>query len=664
MNYHGTNVRRRVYKISTMSKTKIGLVQINNSFSNQDYLPYSVGLLEAAARNCNAIKDSIEFLLPIYKRTSIKAAVEQLLVADMIFFSTYVWNFGLSLEIARQVREHKQKTVIVFGGPQVPEGRTEEFLRSNSFIDIACHGEGDKIVPIIIENYAKCDWRKVPSISYIGEDGELIQTPTHERVSDLNDISSPYLEGVFDPLIKRNSQTKWIALWETNRGCPYACAYCDWGSVTKNKVYAFDLERLFREIDWFCKNKIEFIFCCDANFGILQRDIEIVRYVAEQKKKHGYPRALSVQSTKNFTEQSYEIFKIMSDAGLNKGVSLSLQSLNEDTLINTGRKNVSIKGFKEIQQRLTSVNIETFTDLILGLPCETYETFANGVSSVIENGQHNRVQFNNLSILPNTDMGNPDYQKKFGFKIIETKLINIHGSISSDSEKEEKQRLVVGTNTMLENDWVRTRIFGWISALLHFDKLLQIPFILLNKVYHTSFRELIEIFTDTARQAPVLAQILSFCEQKAIGIQNGESEFCESKEWLNIWWPADELILIKLCTEKNLEKFYKEAEQTISQYLLKRNITNYESLLHECIILNQNLIKLPFQDSDTDVSLSYNIWDVYYAALRGKYVPLKKEKFLYKIDRTGTKWGSWDDWCREVVWYGNKRGAYIYNVRQ
>lgn len=31
-------------------KIKVGLVQINNSFSNQNYLPYSVGLLQAYAQ--------------------------------------------------------------------------------------------------------------------------------------------------------------------------------------------------------------------------------------------------------------------------------------------------------------------------------------------------------------------------------------------------------------------------------------------------------------------------------------------------------------------------------------------------------------------------------------------------------------------------------------
>ncbi|MBF0188828.1 MAG: FAD-dependent thymidylate synthase, partial [Magnetococcales bacterium] len=54
--------------------------------------------------------------------------------------------------------------------------------------------------------------------------------------------------------------------------------FCDWGSATLSKVTRFDMERIKAEIDWFAEKRIEFIFCCDANFGILRRDMEIIDY--------------------------------------------------------------------------------------------------------------------------------------------------------------------------------------------------------------------------------------------------------------------------------------------------------------------------------------------------------------------------------------------------
>ena len=57
--------------------------------------------------------------------------------------------------------------------------------------------------------------------------------------------------------------------------------------------------------------------------------------------------------------------------------------------------------------------IKTFSDIILGLPEETYQSFTEGVGKLVSMGQHNRIQFNNLSILPNTEMGDPEYLEKY-----------------------------------------------------------------------------------------------------------------------------------------------------------------------------------------------------------------------------------------------------------
>lgn len=651
-------------------KTKIGLVQINNSFSGQSYFPYSVGILQAYAQQHLLRPDDFEFLLPIYSRISVDYAVEQLLHADLVGFSLYVWNNRISLQIAARLKAKKPEVIIFCGGPHVPD-RAEEFLRNNPFVDIACHGEGEKVFVSILENAPDGNLDKVPSISYLTKAGVFMQTQRAGRIKDLAAVPSPFLEGTFGPLIQAYPDENWIAVWETNRGCPFSCTFCDWGSAVAAKVNSWDLARLYREIEWFADHKIEFIFCADANFGILPRDVDIASRCAEVKQQRGFPQAISVQNTKNATERSYQVQKILSDAGLNKGVVVSLQSVDEKTLKAIKRDNINLETFHEIQRRFSAEGVETMTDLILGLPDETYVSFANGVSKVIESGQHNRIQFNNLSILPNAEMGSQDYQERYGMQVVETEVVNIHGElIDSDREVTETQQLVVATHAMPKADWVRTRAFCWMAGLLHFDKVLQIPLIIVQKLCAVSYRELIEVFSDgtfaglngaTPGMFPVLAEIREFFIAKAKDIQGGGREYCHSRDWLNIWWPADEYILIKLCVDNKLEQFYMEATAAFELLLKSKALRVDPCIIAEAIHLNRSLLKTPFQTEDLDLQLSFNIWEYYRAAVLGTPIALDSTPSNYYVDRTGECWNTWEDWYRKVIWYGNKKGAYLYS---
>ena len=647
-----------------IQKIKIGLAQINNSFSNQNYFPYSVGILQAYAQKYLKDKELFDFSLPLYKRIPLKDALKQLDGCDIIFFSAYTWNIHISKEIAKRLKMAVKKPLIVFGGPQVPAHGISEFLKKNKYIDLLCHGEGEKAFLAILNNFRTKQWKDVPNISYLNNKGEHILTKQGIRTTDLTEIPSPYTEGIFDHLMKANPNENWVALWETNRGCPFSCAYCVWGASTNKRVYQRDIKELYREIDWFSINKIEFIFCCDANFGIFPRDILLAEYTAKNKDKFSYPNALSVQNTKNSTMRVYNLYKTLSDHKLNKGVSLAIQSANPCTLKSIKRENISLDTFNELQKKFSESGIETFTDVILGLPRETYSSFADGVSNIISSGQHNRIQFNNLSILTGSEMDDPAYLKKYGIVTVNNKLVNIHGSLTDNFEIDEHQRLVVATKAMPKKDWVKARMFGWMTALLHFDKLIQIPLILINSKSGISYRDIIESFLDNEEKRPVLTKIIGFFRTQAECIQNGGTEFAQSRKWLNIWWPPDELMLIKLCTENKLSEFYKEAEQLIGKFLDRKKVNNYKDIIHDAIVFNQNLLKMPFQDKNLNIKLFYNIWDIYKANLTGKNVPIEKGEYYYEIDRTTSKWSSWDDWCKEVVWYGNKRGAYLYSCRE
>ena len=646
---------------------RVGLVQIGENFGGQYYLPYSVGLLHAYARKKLKNYGDYHFLLPLYKRVPLQKIILCVEDVNIIFFSVYMWNFNFSLEIAKKLKLNNPECSIVFGGPQIPESpkTMERLLRKYPFIDIGCYGEGEIPFVQILENFQEKAWSRVSSIGYIKPDNSFIRNDSADRISDLNQIPSPYLNGIFEPLMKANPEKSWAAMWESNRGCPFSCSYCAWGKDSKRTIYKYDMERLFGELDWFSNNKIEFVFCCDANFGLFKkRDMEIVDKVVENKKKFGYPKAFSVQSTKNATQTIFELQKKLNSAGLQKGVNLALQSVNKQTLISVKRSNISPVQFHGLQKMFTNAGIATFSDMILGLPEESYYTFTSGISNVIEGGQHNRIQFINLTILENTEMANPEYLEKFGMIVQECKMVSHHTRINTDNEITETQMLVVGTQAMPKKDWVKARVFCWMTSLLHFNKLFQIPLVILNKTYSLSYKQLIEWFLICDKQYPIISKIVTLFNEKALSIQSGDTEYVPSREWLNIYWPADEFVFIKLCSENILLEFYEEAKRVIIQNFQKSNISISENLLNNAITSNYRFIKQPFVKENKKVDLSYNILEFYQAALIGKDFPLTEGSFSYEILCSQDTWDSWPDWYKEVVWYGTKKGAYLYSYNK
>ncbi len=638
----------------------VGLAQINNSFSGQSYLPYSVAMLQAYALVNAADKERHAFLQYIYKRTHISDMVDKLLEAHVVGLSVYAWNIRISLEVARRLKERRPGILVVFGGPHVPN-QPEAFLREHDFIDIAVHNEGEKVFLEILEAFPGNDWSVLNSVSYIDGDGVFHRNTQGERFRDLEDLPSPFLDGVFDSLMADHPDERWIGLWETNRGCPFKCTFCDWGSAIATRVNKFGIERLKKEADWFAANKIEYIFCCDANFGIQKRDVEIASYVAEVNARTGYPLSLSVQNTKNATERAYQTQKILADAGLGRGVMLSLQSVDPGTLESIKRGNISTESYMDLQYRFARDGIETYNDLILGLPGETYHSFCEGVNMLIKSGQHSRIQFNMLAVLPNAEMGDPDYQAKYGMEIVESEITYFHGmKMDLNDDVPETQELVIATHAMPREDWRRTCAFSWMTTLLHFYKLMQIPFIVAHATTGISYREMVEAFLNAdAATCPMISKITEFFMSEARSIQNGGPEYVYSPDWLGIYWEADEYVFIELAAESKLETFYNEAGALLKDVIDDRGGAKMGDIIDDAITLSHALLKQPDVSDDITVHTNYDVMSFYKSFLCGDEAPLRREATVTEINRSSETWDL-QEWCRQVVWYGLKKSAYFY----
>lgn len=608
----------------------VGLVQYNSAFHH--FLPYSVGLLQACVAAFAPEPERYRFLLPRVFAGPLAAEALALAEADVVAFSVYVWNIERSLALARRLKEQNPQCLIVFGGPQVPD-RAEGFLRAHPQVDLCCHGEGEAAFVALLE--ALPDWPgpAIAGLSWLGADGHFNHTPRTPRRKELAELPSPYLTGVFEPLMAAYPGTPWAALWETNRGCPFTCTFCDWGSATQAKVHRFDTERLKMELDWFANQRIGYIFCCDANFGILKRDLELARHAVALKQCTGFPGALAVQNAKNVSERTFEIQCLLARAGLDAYVTISLQSLHEPTLKASGRANISLRDFATLQARLRREGVHTYTDLILGLPEETYDSFVDGLCTVIEQGQYHAVNVFIADILPNAPMADSDYRERYGLQTVRVPAVSYQTPVQRDPDGlSEFQQLVMATHAMPAADWRRAHVLLWLAQLLLFKPgLLRIPMLLLQHLGGVGLRQQLEAFL-TPADSPLLQAIVQALMQQARAIQQGQPVFVpwrRASDGQLSWHTANEVLLAQLVQQGQLAVFYPEAERLLRQLWLQSSLPPGvldDALFHSAAILHlHHQLDLPGLSYQT----RWNVWDCYQNLLQAEPVVLKPQQRHY-----------------------------------
>lgn len=641
----------------------IGWVQYNSDYAA--YLPYAVGLLQAYIQH--HAPDQYRFLIPRVFAAPIAEEVQHLLSADVVGFSCYVWNIERSLALAAELKRLRPEVLVVFGGPQVPD-IPKDFLTRYPQVDVCCRGEGEQAFLELMAAYAVSTHPKsrqtdfspqgTPVAGMAGHDaqGKYYQNAPPRRRNDLDALPSPYLVGTFDPLMAAHPQVEWSILWETNRGCPFTCGFCDWGSATAAKVHRFDIDRLKAELNWFAAQKIGYIFCCDANFGIFPRDLALTEYAVALHQRTGFPGALAVQNAKNVSERTFAIQCLLAESGLDSHVTLSLQSLYPPALKASGRANISLEDFERLQSQLRARRIHTYTDLILSLPGETLDSFITGYGEVIERGQYHAINVYVLDLLPNAPMADPAFRAQHGLKTVRVPSVNFHRPVKAKDPDGivEWQELVVATNTLPAADWARARAFIWWAELLFFKPgLLRIPFLLLHRLGQLPIKDLLLHFMQA--QTPLMSTIDRYFMASAKGIQQGQPVYTAVSEQISggpmYWKGAYDGMLQLLIQDQQLGNFYVEAEFLLKgafeQVSLELEKTHTQYPLHQIHTLWQDVLFLSasyahlLHEQDlpgVSYTTHWNVWDVYQGFLDHQEVPLAPLQQRYYKPWEGAPW--------------------------
>ena len=407
--------------------------------------PLALGLLFAAAETHRggALLEHYDFVPDWHVRpASVRRAVAE--GPAVFLFSNYVWSSSGNLAISAKVKELSEHSLVVHGGPNTPKfpGDREQYFADHPSVDVIVHGEGEVTLPEVLDALGgrlDGDLRvlhDVPGITFRPRPGaEPVTTAERERIADLDVIPSPFLRGTFDAW----KQAATMAIMESNRGCPYGCTFCDWGSATASRIRKFDLDRVYAELDWIAAAEIPIVMIADANFGIFERDVAIVERIAELKQRTGFPDRLLTNYAKNTVKHLEPIVTILSDAQLDVNGVMSVQSFDENVLAITKRKNLKASEFERLATRFRANQMPMLTDIMIGLPGSTLATTRSDLQGVLEHEVNANIHATQL--LPNSPMNEPSYRTEWEIVTDENAVLVSTRSYSAD-DRAEMDRMV------------------------------------------------------------------------------------------------------------------------------------------------------------------------------------------------------------------------------
>ncbi len=331
--------------------------------------------------------------------------------APICLLSSYVWNHELNLEAAARIRRDTPHALIIFGGPEVPKypGDTEAFLAEHSFVDIAVLGEGEAACAEILEVLAGRGRAALAELKDIAglvvrSDETSFRTAERNRISHVNALPSPYLTGEFEPWFHDLPTT----ILETNRGCPYGCTYCDWGSATLQKVTRFEPQRVIAEVEYMAQSRARSIFIADANFGMLEQDIAIAEAIVSARQRLGYPQRLYTNFAKNGGRRLMQVIKILHEGGLLPNGIIALQTTDVEVLKAIKRDNIRTTSYEKMMTWFNAEGIPMSSDLMIGLPGQTVDSLQADLQFCFD--WKVSAHGNYTSMMPNAPMNEASYR--------------------------------------------------------------------------------------------------------------------------------------------------------------------------------------------------------------------------------------------------------------
>lgn len=331
--------------------------------------------------------------------------------------SCYIWNRSLVDSLLVEIRKILPETWIWVGGPEVIYDAVR-YLEDHPAVDGVIRGEGEASLLGLLRHFQAGnpvdELLSVPGLTL--RHGEDICDTGSRELLDMDELPFPY----YDLWDFENR----IIYYESSRGCPFSCSYCL--SSLDKKLRFRNLELVKKELLFFIEQKVPQVKFVDRTFNCdRQRALEIWRFLAEHD-----------QGVTNFHfEIGADLLgseEIACMRGMRPGLiqlEIGVQSTNPDTIREIHRRTDLAKLRSNVEQIRQGRNIHQHLDLIAGLPCEGYESFAQSFDQVYRMHPQ-QIQLGFLKVLKGSRMERMAesygcvYMDREPYEVLKTKWIS------------------------------------------------------------------------------------------------------------------------------------------------------------------------------------------------------------------------------------------------
>lgn len=325
-------------------------------------------------------------------------------------FSCYIWNWNMIQELLAELPKLLPDTALWLGGPEV-SFHAEKLIQEFPQLTGIMVGEGEETFLELLRYYFAHTITLQDIKGIVCKNGF-----TDERgLTDINRLPFIYNPTLISGKIENNSHTAGhrdaspaiagsqndtlvtfenrIIYYESQRGCPFQCAYCL--SSIDRKVRLRDINIVKCELQYFLDHNVPQVKFIDRTFNCNENHaLSIWDYL--RKNDNGVTNFHFEIAADLLSDRQLEVMRTMRPGLIQ--LEIGVQSTNDKTLRAINRR-MDIDALRQSVAKIHSFqNIHQHLDLIAGLPYEDYDSFVSSFNDVYAMAP-NQLQLGFLKVL-------------------------------------------------------------------------------------------------------------------------------------------------------------------------------------------------------------------------------------------------------------------------